>query len=130
MVPTINVNGETRIVAPSTLTPRERKVFNEIVNACTADHFRNSDIPLLTSFCTATVVSRSMANKPKQFSTFEKATRLQAALATKLRLNPQTRLDPKSVHRQTVGSGLVHSPWDNPERFKFVGSDDDDSDAA
>jgi len=125
MVP--NINGEApRIVAPSTLTPREKKVFNEIVAACSPQHFRTSDIPLLQSYVTATLTARATANKPKMFAVFEKAARLQKSLATSLRLAPSTRSDPKTVARDGAGrDGLVHSPWDQSPNY--VGYEDDDA---
>ncbi|WP_426525652.1 hypothetical protein [Bradyrhizobium sp. McL0615] len=121
---TPNVRGEApRIVAPSTLTPREKKVFNEIVNACSPQHFRSSDIPLLQSYVTATLTARATANKPKLFPVFEKAARLQKSLATSLRLAPSTRSDPKTIGRETPQNNAP-MPWD--KSFRYVGSDDDD----
>lgn len=126
MIP--NVQGApSRITAPSTLRPNEKKLFNEIVRACAPNHFRVSDTYMLSSFVTATLLSRSTANKPKQFAIFEKSTRLQAALATKLRLTPQTRLDPKGVHRDGAGqSNNTPKPWDD----NGENNGDDDADAA
>jgi hypothetical protein len=109
---TPNVTGEQpRITAPASLTPRERRLFNEIVAACAPDHFRDSDIPLLASFISATLMSRATANKPKLFATFEKATRLQASLACRLRLAPSTRTDPKTIARQN-GRDFI-APWED-----------------
>lgn len=128
---TPNVKGEAaRIVAPASLTPRERNIFSEIVAACSPQHFRTSDIPLLQSYVTATLTARATASKPKMFFIFEKAARLQNSLATSLRLAPSTRSDPKTVARDGAGrDGLVQSPWNQSPHY--VGHDgDNDEDAA
>jgi hypothetical protein len=44
-------------------------------------------------------------------TTWEKAVRMQAVLATKLRLAPQARVDPKTVGRQTP-QRLEPPPWE------------------
>ena len=47
----LNVNGEQpRLTAPSSLNTDERALFGELVDACDASHFRESDLPLLISY--------------------------------------------------------------------------------
>jgi hypothetical protein len=78
-----------RVEPPPTLTNAERSLFVEIVEACSPKHFVPSDLPLLISFTQTTLLSRqaikNAANDPTALAVWEKATRLQATLATRLR---------------------------------------------
>ena len=51
-----------------------------------------------------------MINDPDQITTFEKAVKLQAVLATRLRLAPQARTDPKTIARHAPS--LEPKPWE------------------
>jgi hypothetical protein len=52
------------------------------------------------SFVKATVLARDAPDlSDEEFAAWEKAARVQAMLATKLRLSPQTRLDAKTAKR-------------------------------
>lgn len=107
------VNGEaSRVTAPASLTPRERRLFNQITAACSADHFRESDIPLLANYVAVTLLTQSTRNKPSKFGVFEKACRLQKSLATSLRLAPSTRADPKTIARDGAGRAHFIAPWE------------------
>lgn len=90
-------------------------MFTELVDACTPDHFRVSDEPLLISFVQATLLSRQAVAKAATDSAaltlWEKATKMQATLATRLRLSPQTRLDPKTVARRRPEP--LKMPWED-----------------
>jgi hypothetical protein len=83
------------------------------VDACDASHFRESDLPLLISYIQATLISRGAAHDPDRIALWEKATRMQATLATRLRLSPQSRIDPKTLGRQQPHPGP--RPWDPVE---------------
>src|SRR5215475_14354867 len=90
----INVNGDPpRLDPPVTLTDPERALFVEIVEACSPKHFVPSDLPILVSFIQSTLLSRQAikeaAKDGKAVAIWEKATRMQATLATRLRLSPQ-----------------------------------------
>lgn len=93
------------LVAPSSLTAAERALFNEIVNACDPRHFARGDVQLLVSLVQITLAVRKLAavaNRkpaPGAFVSLERMARLQASLATKLRLSPQSRLDRKTAGR-------------------------------
>jgi hypothetical protein len=93
-----------RLRPPPTLTNAERSLFVEIVEACSPKHFVPSDLPLLVSFIQSTLLSRQAIKDAAEDTTalavWEKATRMQATLATRLRLAPQARTDPKTVGRQ------------------------------
>ena len=54
---------------------------------------------MLVSYVQATLLSRVTARDPKMIAVWEKATRMQATLATRLRLAPQSRTDPKTLAR-------------------------------
>ena len=115
---TPNLNGEvSRVIAPASMTPSAKKLFNEIVNACAPDHFRDYEIPLLASYVTTTLMARATAKYKKQFAIFERAARLQKTLATSLRLSPSTRLHPEKLARQgnKHGGRNAPPPWDHDD---------------
>src|SRR5689334_6665778 len=111
-----------RQTAPSGLSDAERKMFNELVGACDPRHFVKSDVPLLVSYVQSTLLSRSAAAKMTKNSdwvkTWETATRMQATLATRLRLAPQARTDPLTIARQQAS---YHSPkaWAEEKKEKW-----------
>jgi hypothetical protein len=93
---------------PASLNDDERALFCELVGACAAEHFRTSDLPLLISYIQATLIARDAAHEPDRITLWEKATRMQATLATRLRLSPQSRADPKTVARHEPP---LRKPW-------------------
>ena len=103
-----------RLDPPEDLSDPERSVFVEVTNACSPRHFAASDLPLVVSFAQTTVIARSAgasaASDPQALAVWEKAVRLQAMLATRLRLSPQSRLDPKTVARRQPPRGP--RPWE------------------
>ena len=99
-----------RLDPPAFLNKAERGLFVDLVNSCDARHFVKSDLPLLASFVQATLKVRDAARDPDKLTTWEKSARIQAMLATRLRLAPQSRLDPKTVHRRTPLIGP--KPWE------------------
>jgi hypothetical protein len=112
----INVNGDPpRLDPPPTLTDPERALFAEIVEACSPKHFVPSDLPLLVSYVQATLLSRQAATNAAtgaaMLALWEKATRMQATLATRLRLSPQARTDPKTIARQ-MPQRTGPPPWE------------------
>ncbi len=114
---TLPVNGERRrrLAPPSTLNDAERALFQEIVGSCSPKHFVLSDRSLLVTFVKATLLaeqaSRDAATDDGELARWEKACRVQATLATRLRLSPQARADPKSILRQQPNAGP--HPWEN-----------------
>ena len=102
-----------RLTTPSGLAEDEQSLFDFIVDASPPNHFTDSDQPLLLSYVQACLIARSSAKIPTKVLVWERAVRVQAMLATKLRLSPQTQLDPKTLARQYVDfnpDGPV--PWD------------------
>jgi hypothetical protein len=93
---------------PRGLTNAEQTLFSEI--AVHAPHLTPSDAPLLASFVQATLMSRRSAHDPARLDAWERSTRLQASLATKLRLTAQARIDPQTLGRQRPQTGPF--PWE------------------
>lgn len=93
------------LAAPSTLTAAERAAFNEIVSQCDPRQFAKSDVPLLVSYVQTTLAVRKLVvtvnKKPSTgaFTSLDRMTRLQLAIATKLRLTPHSRVDRKTAER-------------------------------
>src|SRR5215207_9779610 len=101
----VPVDGSpSRLVPPSVLQDQERELFEELVGATAPSHLRASDVPLLVSFIQATIWARHAVRRD-DLDGWERAVRVQATLATKLRLSPQTRIDPKTLGRQQQYSG-------------------------
>jgi hypothetical protein len=100
----LRVDGSPpRLQPPATLSDDERALFTELVADCPSEQFVASDLPLLTSFIEATLLARQSARDPAKIDTWERAVRLQATLATRLRLAPQARTDPKTSLRVVMG---------------------------
>ena len=80
-------------------------MFREIVAACSADHFTASDMPLIVSFVQSTLMARnaiqSASSDKDALLRWDRAVKLQAVLASKLRLCPLSRVDPKTLGRNT-----------------------------
>ena len=99
---------------PKHLTDAERSLFVELVEACAPNHFVKSDLPLLTSYVQATLLSRRAVNTAfddkDSLAIWERATKMQVSLAAKLRLAPQQRADPKTIARNTPKP--FRAPWD------------------
>lgn len=114
---TLSVNGDPpRLNPPADLADDERSLFVEIVKACGPRHFVQSDLPLLVTYVQATLLSRrAVANVGKDaaaLALWEKTTRMQATLATRLRLSPQSRTDPKTLGRQQAAQRVGPAPWE------------------
>ena len=97
---------------PAYLNVAERQLFVELIASCDTRHFVPSDLPLLVSFVQATLAARASARDPKQAQLWERAVKLQATLATRLRLAPRSRTDPKTIARQQ--QSRIRRPWEEP----------------
>jgi phage terminase small subunit len=121
----ITLDGQsTRPSPPATLSEPEREMFATIIAGCDADHFRQTDLPLLSRYCEAAVLAERAAlelrngavvdGKPSPWIVIqEKCVRAIVSLSMRLRLSPQSRIDPKTLGRQQPYSG--RKPWDPPE---------------
>ena len=69
---------------------------------------------MLTAFATATHLSRFYADQIGEtetaFKNWEAAVRLQISLASKLRITPQSRCDPKTIARNKPSDGPAQEP--------------------
>jgi hypothetical protein len=107
----LNVTGQpSRLTPPSYLTKPERSLFVELVSSCDPRHFIVSDLPLLTSFVQATLEARKGPRGDIEY--WEKAVRIQAMLATRLRLAPQARTNPRTVARRAAAASAPVSYYD------------------
>jgi len=114
---TPSMTGQSpRLTAPLSLNDGERTLFNKLIGACDSTHFRKSDLPLLTSFIQATLIAEAAAHDPDKIAVWEKSVKLQATLATRLRLSPQSRIDPKTVGRQQLFPG--RKPWEDRQPWE------------
>jgi len=113
-------NIQRPITALKPLSPPEQKIFSMV--AAENPHLRQSDSVLLTAFAKAGIGSFNTDNAQD----FERLSRTLMSLATKLRISPQSRVDPKSLGRriadQPVGPRCP-KPWD---RDRDRDDDDDD----
>jgi phage terminase small subunit len=117
----INVHDQQTILPPAFLSESERELFASIVGGCDPNHFRQTDLPLLSRYCEAAILAENAAlelrggvvvdGKPSPWIVVqEKCVRAMVSLSMRLRLSPQSRLDPKTLGRQQLQSGPM--PWD------------------
>jgi phage terminase small subunit len=103
-----------RLQPPDGLDPSIEQRFANIVASCDPQHFVPSDVSLLVQFCEADLLCDRAAAEIRRggavladgrvspwITVQEKGVRAIVALATKLRLAPSARLDPKTVARRT-----------------------------
>lgn len=119
-------SSEPRLDPPASLPEAERIIFIGLVDACEPKHFRPSDVPLLCRYCEATVLAEQAARELRQagavvdgktspwITVQEKAVRAMVALSMRLRLSPQSRIDPKTLGRQQIPTG--RRPWEMFDR--------------
>jgi hypothetical protein len=103
--------GQGRIAPRREASPEVAAVFKELAASVPADHFRPADRDLLEQFAQVVVLARQAYAELEEagpvingraspwLTVLEKAHRSAAALSVRLRLGPQTRLDPKTVAR-------------------------------
>ena len=118
----IAVDGKPdRLLPPRSLSRAECILFNNLVTACDPTHFQASDLPLLIRYCEAAVLAERAALELRQGAVVdgkpspwiivqEKAMRAMVALSMRLRLSPQSRIDPKTLGRQQPYTGP--KPWE------------------
>src|SRR5262245_12968525 len=95
----------SRLRPPDHLGSEEAKIFRTIVAESGPRHFVATDVHLLAAYCEAIVISRWAAAALRKdqgaAAVWERTVRVLATLATRLRLAPQARTDPKTVGRNT-----------------------------
>jgi hypothetical protein len=104
--------AQAPLVPPAFLTKTERALFTDI--AASATHLKPVDVPLLTSLVQAAALAHRLAQarNPVRIGDWERATRTQASLSTKLRLTPQSRIDSRAAGRAVVAPMSGPYPWE------------------
>jgi phage terminase small subunit len=109
-----------RLKPPAGLSVRERQLFQHIVGSVQVEHFRPSDVTLLSRYVESAALAEQAAHELKKGAVIdgkasawlivqEKAIRAQTALSARLRLSPQSRLDQRTVARAPVPP--KRRPW-------------------
>jgi hypothetical protein len=118
--------GRRRLTPPTSLTKPEQAIFDAI--AADNAHLTATDTALLASYAQAVVKTMKLAKEKGAVADWERAARVAAMLATKLRITPQATTDPQSIGRRRkddCGGFGVHWSQDGP----WIGkSEDDDGD--
>jgi phage terminase small subunit len=109
-----------RLEPPGHLGKVEAQRFADLAAACDPEHFRESDLPLLVRYVEADLLAEQAARELRKDGPVvdgraspwlivqEKSVRAMVALAMRLRLSPQSRIDPKAVGRKQP---VQHWPW-------------------
>jgi hypothetical protein len=128
-----NVSGEPDRIEPRAGAPKDvARIWNELVGSVPAGHFRSGDAPLIEAYAQAIALSRqayaelstsgpvdSDGRISPWLGVLEKAHKSSVSLSARLRLSPQHRLDPRTVHRYEPPS---RRPWeDEPETWEITG---------
>ena len=104
------------ITAPPGLGAEERRLFAGLVRSMPAEHFRQGDVPLLVRHIEAILMTERAGREMEStggpviagadglvtnpwFGVQQRSARMVAVLATRLRMSPQSRRDPKVVAR-------------------------------
>lgn len=105
VVPLIQLTT-SRLSPPRDLSASEARLFRELVSSVPPDHFLKSDLLLVGSYVQAASLSRQLgkrvAKEPQLAGAWERVTRTQALLATRLRLTPRGRIDRTMMGRKAA----------------------------
>jgi hypothetical protein len=122
-----NVDGRPDpLQPPPHLSSRQQKIFREIVSTAPPRQFSASDVFLVASLASVTALlqdattAAGKANdktRPAKIKTLSELCKIQAALCTKLRLTPQSRVSQVTAARQAAGHrpsayDLINGGWD------------------
>ena len=133
MIPT-HITARQRILPPDGMTEMERQVWHRVVQACSAEHFIEADIPLLMGYCQAFVQQQraidTMKHEPQVIMAdngkvaahpiigiHKSLSGTVSNLAMRLRLSPSTRIQ---TTNKAVGSDLpsgLESDGDETDRL-------------
>jgi hypothetical protein len=105
--------GPTPLKPPAHLNSNEAALFREVIGSVSHRQFVEADVHLLASFVQATLVAReSIKELPDSIGIWDRAVKLQATLATKLRLTPLSRIDQRAAGRRAREAPVRTPPWD------------------
>jgi len=115
--------GKTRLMPAGDLSPGQDKLWRRLIGSMPPGHFHPSDEPLLRSYVEVTervqlaqaqlakgVVS-SRGKVSPWLKIYDGSVRLQASLASRLRLAPQARVDRRKAGAAVRGDAAA-GPWD------------------
>jgi hypothetical protein len=105
------------LIPSRSLSKQEKQIFDLIVRE--HRHLRTFDAPLLTGYAVACAKMLTL----NDLTDFEKIARVAMSLATKLRLTPQSSMQPVQLGRRYAKPESGPKPWD-----RFSRQDDDDDD--
>jgi phage terminase small subunit len=115
--------GKTRLMPAGDLSPEQEKLWRRLIGSMPPGHFHPSDEPLLRSYVEVTErvqmaqaqLAKGVVNKRGKVSPWLKiydgSVRLQASLASRLRLAPQARVDRRKAGA-AVRADAAAGPWD------------------
>lgn len=122
------IEVQRRIEAPADLTAEQAEVWRGIVNSHPADWFNPGSAPVLVALCRHVVAARRVAGwlarieddkagfLEERWLRFlarqEAESKAVAALATRLRLTPQSRYTPHGAAAGGRRSGTGRKPWE------------------
>ena len=127
----VRVDGRPNYIdAPSGLSADHRRLFGEIVRSMPPEHFRQGDVPLLVRYVEAITMTERAGREMEAsggpviagvdalvtnpwFGVQQRSARMVAVLATRLRMSPQSRRDPKTVHRAGARRSSVYDELEN-----------------
>ena len=118
-----------RLRPPASLSEAERKVFIDTVSACKPEHFRPSDLPLLSRYAEIVALSdhtakqlradvASQAYPSDWLATQERLIRMLVTLGRQLRLPPMAR-QPNNPSRPQTGNFSGNSGVSAYERMRL-----------
>lgn len=131
------VDGSPRYVSPPPgLGATEHQLFHDVVRTMPPEHFRQCDVPLLLRFVEATAMcdraGREMENSGGPvvdgavnpwFGIQQRCAKMVSVIATRLRMTPHSRRDPKTVGRH-------HQKLNVYDRIAADAADDEDDQSA
>jgi phage terminase small subunit len=117
----VDVTGKRSRLEPPALPGAERKIFLDLVNGCDPEHFRSADVFLLVRYVEAIALAERAAKEIRKgavrrgrtspwLAVQREAVKAMVALAIRLRLSPQSRIDAKTLGRQQLRTGPA--PWE------------------
>jgi hypothetical protein len=110
-------NNRPTLTPSRSLSKQEKQIFDLVVRE--HRHLRAFDAPLLTGYAVACAKMLTLDDP----TDFEKVARVAMSLATRLRLTPQSGMQPVQLGRRYAKPESGPRPWD---RFPHQEDDDDD----
>ena len=122
------VSPWARLEPPETLTEAQARVWREVVATKPVEWFKADSAPVLEAYCqsvenyrrTATALDQTDSCDLQTYRVLSelviKQANLVAALATKLRLTPQSRYTPQAAATADRKSGDVRKPWERQQK--------------